>query len=124
MKTKLFEVRDEGTNISVMAIKLGGETNLAENGILAHAGYGVSPQKRLDSNYVILVKLNGSNIEVNHDPFKWPGSRTMCYAHTYIQRNFDELTSGDVIDIQYLGGETKTPKTSDNLVYSRYMEVE
>lgn len=115
MVTKLFEVRDEGTNISAIAIKLGGEKSLSENGILAHGGWGTDPIERYDNEYVILIPITGGVHVANHDPFNWDGPRTLREAHWYIKENFDELSSGDVVDVQYILGETTHLKTSENL---------
>ena len=91
MVTKLFEVRDEGTNISVIAIQLGNEKSPSENGILAHGGWGTNPLERHDNKYVILMPISGGVHMANHDPFNWDGSRTLREAHWYIKEHFDEL---------------------------------
>lgn len=114
MITKLFQVRDRATNMSVMAVKLGDEESSYENHILAHAGYGLDPKERSEGNYVILVDLNGGRIAACGDPFSWefisPG-RTLREAHLYLLTHFDELQSGDVIDVEYINNETDTCKT-------------
>lgn len=117
MVTKLFEIRDEGTNISAIAIKLGGEKSPSENGILAHAGWGINPKDRIKNNYVILIPMDGGVTVANNDPFNWKGPRTLREAHWYIKEHFDELNSGDIVDIQCILGETSQPKTSENIKY-------
>lgn len=115
MITKLFEIRDVCTNISAIAIKLGKEESIAENGILAHGGWSSYPESRWDRNYVILIKITGGANECHNCPEGWDDSRTMGEAHHYLKKHFDELRSGDIIDIPYILGETKEKVTTDNL---------
>ena len=112
MISKLLEIRDEGTKISALAIKLGNETSEEENEILRHAGWGDNPKDRWDHRYVLLLQLDGGIREAHNDPFQWrDGSRTMFNAHLFIKDHFDELNTGDIVDVQYLLGETDHPKT-------------
>jgi len=37
----------------------------------------------------------------------------MTVAHAYIEKNFHNLNSGDVIDVEFILGETDKPKTSE-----------
>jgi hypothetical protein len=49
-----------------------------------------------------------------YDPYSWAGgARTMPTAHDYITKNFDTLKSGAVIDVEFITGETNTPRPSD-----------
>lgn len=107
MKTKMFEIRDKGTRIPVIAIKTHGDC-IKEHSHFRSAGWGV------DS--IILVKHNGGT-QVAHDPFKWreDGTRTLFEAHMHIQKNFDALENFAVIDVEYLLGETTKPKESEIL---------
>lgn len=104
----MFEIRDAGTHIPAMGIKLV-HRNEAEARLLSRAGYD------LTDNYVFLCKIDGGECGGNYDPYGWPGrARTMQVAHSYIVAHFDELVSGQVIDVQYIIGETTTPKRSEN----------
>lgn len=107
MKSKMFEVRDSGTTIPVIAIKTAGD-NVEEHLHFRRCGWG--------PNSVILVKHNGGT-EIAHDPFKWRenGTRTMFEAHMHIQKNFDTLDNFAVIDVEHILGETATPKVSEIL---------
>ena len=102
MKTKLFEIRDRGTFMPVMATLAKGDDR-QEQYLLLSSGFGhVSP-------LVILhfLELN----EAHYDVYHW-GDRTMSTAHKYIQQNWDALKSGDVIDVEYILDETSEPKMS------------
>ena len=104
MITKLFEVRDRGTFIPVIAIKVSHDTP-KEHYLLARSGYTE------ERNYVLLARLQGST-EMNYDPYEW-GNRTMQQAHHHITEHFDELEPGAVIDVEFILGETSSPKRSE-----------
>lgn len=103
MKSKIFEVRDRATFLVVMATQLGSD-NATELGLLADAGYGQVPE-----DYIIVTKLNGGDLETDHDPYGW-GDRTMLVAHSHIRENFDTLTTGSVVDVEFVLGEKAEPK--------------
>jgi hypothetical protein len=106
MDVKLFEVRDSMTCISTIAIKPHARDR-HEAFVLSHAGYGHSPEL-----YVLFTDLNGS-WPLSYDPYKQPERRTMRVAHEYVREHWDELVSGQVIDVEYILGETETPCESD-----------
>jgi hypothetical protein len=118
MITKALEIRDRHTFIPVIAVKMVpdhvfryDETN-QERYLLRRAGYG------FDDSCVILCRMecSGTDRNATYDPYSWGGaSRTMTVAHDYIQKNFDSLISGDVIDCEYILGETKQPKQSERI---------
>lgn len=113
METKLFEVRDRGTFIPAVCIKLS-PSNIEERYLIAMAGYGLQPKKQ--SEYILMGKLNELNFQ--DSPFGHPGFpivRTMGMAHQHVQKNWDELKSGDVIDVEFIMGETTEKKESQRL---------
>ena len=103
MKSKMLEIRDIGTTIAVIAIKTEGETP-EEHMFFRRSGFGQAS--------IILIKIN-SYTEAAHDPFKWGSRRTMTTAHQYIEDNFDSIPDKSVIDVEFILGETKQPKTSE-----------
>ncbi len=107
MITKMFEVRDRATFIPVMATKMLGTNN--ENGYLVgRCGFGVE--------FPLVTVTRFHPCESQYDPYKWcDGSRTMFEAHQYIQKNFDALNDGDVVDVEYILGETSEPKKSERI---------
>jgi len=121
MIVKAFEVRDAGTFIPVMAIKMiptqqGGRFE-QERYLLARAGYG--PDPRADP-CVVLCRMECAGVDRNatYDPYSWGYSwggvaRTYQVAHEYILKHFDDLFSGDVIDVQFILGEAQEPKLSE-----------
>lgn len=61
---------------------------------------------------VLFGHAQGGKFEYN--PVAW-GDRTFQTAHQYICENFNALGSGDVIDVEFVLGETKEPKKSERL---------
>jgi hypothetical protein len=106
MIVKALEIRDEGTCISVWAIKPTAD-NEAQRAILRHAGYGDHP-----GDYVIL--MGAHDCDAAYNPMKQRG-RTRQMAHLWIKEHFDTLKDGDVIDVEFIMGESETPKTSEIL---------
>ena len=101
MKTKLFEIRDRGTFMPAMATIMT-SSNLEEIYLLKSSGFSNSP----------LIVLYFLELNEGHwDPYHWE-DRTRFTSHQYIQENWEKLTSGDVIDIEYVLGETTEPKVS------------
>jgi len=115
MVVKTLEVRDRGTFIPVLAIKLVSRDE-AEHYLLRRAGYSSSAidAARIDLEpYVILVKL--VDVEAQYDSFCWSNRRTMTTAHQFIIENFDALQSGQVVDVEFISGESQHPKTAERL---------
>lgn len=113
MQVKTIEIRDRGTFIPALAIQLE-PLNEADRYLLARAGFGSRPEAQ--AQYIILAKL-GQEGAAYCDPSYWPPhGRTMGTAHAYLYRNFENVASGDVVDVEFIVGETKTPKTSERLI--------
>lgn len=111
MTTKLLEIRDRGTFIPAIAIRLD-PTCEADRYLLDRAGFGQNPA--LQRKYVLMAKLEGGKI--TYDSAHWfaDGTRTMAVAHGYVIGQFDELNSGGVIDVEFILGETQTKKRSES----------
>ena len=103
-EVKLFEVRDKATFMPVMGVRVSGDGDP----LLRRAGFGPDP-------LVILVPLEGAcGHRWQYNPYDWPGNeRTIPEAHLYIQRHWDELPDGAVVDVEYILGETKMPQESE-----------
>jgi len=104
----ILEIRDRGTHISAMAIKMNVDSEAGFYHVHFRCGYS------MDGSTVILMKLETA--EAQNNPFKWGRDpRTMFEAHYWIQQHFDDLTDGDVIDVEFILGETKVKKISERL---------
>ncbi len=104
MTAKLLELRDKMTFIPLLAVELTGE-NGDQMYLLARAGYG------LIRRHVILTALRAERI-AHCDPYAW-NDRTFSVAHDFIIKNWETLSDGDVIDVEFILGETKTKKLSE-----------
>ena len=113
MITKLLEIRDDGTFIPVLAFQLDSE-NEGERYLLARAGYGTDRQTHSFRTVIVLWKMDGGKGQATSDANAWKGgSRTMREAHLYIKKNWLEIATGDVIDVEFILGETSSKKITE-----------
>lgn len=125
MVSKIIEIRDSGTFIPALAVRLGSPKE-AERYLLARAGFGRTMEDQ--SEYIVLCKINGGEPCACHiDPFTWgQNPRTMFVAHMYLLNRhqelnaererhggFDALPQGAVIDVEFILGMRETAKTSE-----------
>jgi hypothetical protein len=103
-QVKYFEVCDEGTLIPVMAVFVNFPSQ-TEQAILRRGGYRVSV-----GPLVFLTELN--NRQTCYFPYEWHAGRTLRLTHLHLEKNWDQLESGSVIDVEYLLGLTQEPKKS------------
>jgi hypothetical protein len=96
----LLEIRDSYTFVPAMAIRVSG----ADGYLMRRSGFG--------SPMIYLIAL--ATQKCGYDPFAW-GNRTMNVAHQWIEAHFDTLQDGDVVDVQFILGETAAPKVSESV---------
>lgn len=106
METKLIEIRDSGTFIPAMAVKLI-PTNEQDQYLLARAGFG--SQYAGQCEYIVLMNLNGGEGHFDCEFF----DRTYATTLNYLKKNWDEVVSGQVVDVEFILGERSTPKKSE-----------
>lgn len=104
MEVKLFEVRDRHTFLPCIGILTapGVDDDYKERWLLRQAGYG--------GPIVLFGRLRGETF--NYDVYEWR-DRTMETAHAYVTANWDRLSTGDVVDVEFILGETTAPKRSE-----------
>lgn len=107
METKILELRDKHTMIPVLAIKLSAADRTQAYYLHLRCGYPVN------GNSVMITHLTGERM-ASANPYHW-SDRTWRYGHHFIDQNFDKLADGDVVDVEYILGETKAPKRSERL---------
>ena len=100
MIIKLFELRDEGTHIPIFSFRSQSD-NPRESLIFQRGGY------LKGSRLIIMGALSGKIC--TYDPGYWENGRTMRIAHQYLYEHWDELESGDLIDIRFIMKETDQP---------------
>lgn len=107
LQSLILEVRDHATMIPVVATLMRSE-NINAYRLLRWAGYGHDH----DSPRLVMLCRAGGRGRAEYDPYSW-GDRTMANAHAYIEKHFDELEHGSVIDVRVILGEEETPAKSE-----------
>lgn len=111
MQVKLFEVRDRSTFVPAIGVSLGDPANEQERYLLRRSGFPVDCNAA--DGFVLFGRLVAGLFE--YAPHHWPENpRTMREAHKIVLRDWDELESGDVIDVEFELGETTAKKLTEN----------
>ena len=105
--TKVFDVRDSMTQMTVFVTELGHNANEDEKNATAYAGFtdNEDEQHRYHIFYEPTLK-NGS-----HDVYEWYHRRTEFCAFSFIKDRFDVLVPGQIIDVEFLLAETEVSKS-------------
>lgn len=124
MEVKLFEVRDSMTFIPCIGIKLKARLETDIFGVTTNQDLECQDKENYllkrcafdkGGEYILFGKLIGGQIVYDFLCWDMSVGRTMRAAHQYVEKHWDKLFSGDVIDIEYILGETKEPKKSERL---------
>lgn len=106
LKNKLLEIRDRITFIPVLCTEMS-SIDPKEYYLLSRTGF-------TGNRCIQLTWL--ANHKSSYDPYRWESNpRTLRAAHIYIKENWDSIESGDVIDVEFILGETKEPKQSERI---------
>lgn len=106
MQCKTLEIRDRMTFIPALAININPD-NDAQRYLMRRCGYSCDGRPN-----IIMTRLSGDG-QATNDPYAWGGRRTFGLAHNYIIDNWDKLNDGDVVDVEFILGETEAPKASE-----------
>jgi hypothetical protein len=96
METKTFEIRDRATFIPCLAIKMVSQGNMRDRYLLRRAGY-----EDRDGGRPLIFLINLNDNTGRYSPLDW-NNRTMLEAHRFIETHFDDLPTGDVVDVESL----------------------
>lgn len=107
MKTKLFELRDRSTFIPIIATLLY-SFDSCDRYLLGRCGYKMH---ELATRSYLVARLDGTG-KAHCDQHDWT-DRTFRTAHDWIERHWERLESGDVIDVENILGETAERKRSE-----------
>lgn len=102
-RVKFLEIRDRMTFIPMIAIDMSLTGNSYNDYLLIRAGYS--------SRAILLTALVGGK-KAECDPYAW-GDRTYKVAHIWIEEHWDDISDAEVIDVEYILGETKEKKRSE-----------
>jgi hypothetical protein len=106
MLVKCLEIRDKNTFFPVICLHPVAD-NEAQRYLLRRDGYSAHVGEQC------IIMIDAQCRGVSYDPYNWKGSRTHTVAHNYIREHWADLCDGDVIDVEFILGETLTPKTSE-----------
>lgn len=106
MKVKCLEIRDRATFIPVICIHPTPD-NEEQRYLLKADGYSGSQHEPC------IIMIDHQCRDANYDPYDWKNPRTMGTAHQWIQGNWEEIKDGDVIDVEFILGETTVKKISE-----------
>lgn len=133
MQVKLLEVRDRGTFIPVIAIAMiskfeppsldmhtaahaaAATAHNARRWLLRQAGYADDERHPTIALAHLGAAKTADRVSGKTfccDPYDWC-DRTYQVAHIFIESHWHELKDGDVVDVEYILGETKEPKRSE-----------
>lgn len=111
MKAKALEIRDTGTFIPALAVDMSSE-NEGQRYLLRRCGYALDGRPN-----IILTRLDGNGTATN-DPYDHDGKgRTWAVAHSYIITHWAELEDGDVVDVEFILGETSEAKQNERYTF-------
>ena len=110
METKIFELRDRATFIPVIAIKMDAGSNIEQRYLLRRAGYS-----QPISGCVLFGRADGKS-PIVYDYWHWK-DRTYKTAHHHVINNFDDMKDGEVIDVEFILGETTEKKQTERFDY-------
>ena len=83
------------------------QVNEDDGYLMRAAGFGPTP---------LVILTNLVRMDSEYDPYSWATTaRTIPQAHIWITEHFNELTSGDVVDIEFILGETPVKKISQSV---------
>jgi hypothetical protein len=105
VKAKALELRDDGTFIPLLAVDINPE-NDKQRYLMRRVGYACDGRPN-----IIITRLAGEG-GASNDPYAW-GGRTFPVAHDYIIEHWNELEDGDVVDVEFILGETTCAKASE-----------
>jgi len=114
LDTKMFELRDMGTFIPIMGIRMWPteRASEAERYLLRRAGFSNQGQP-----FVVLLRADTAKmsrgITATYNPYEWQ-DRTYHTAHKYITDNWDSLKDGQVVCVEFILNERTTPKESES----------
>lgn len=134
MQAKVLEIRDKHTFIPALAVNINPsvltvssapptvvpdlpyvshkewrDASEAQRYLMRRCGYPCDGKPN-----ILMTALSGDGRPATNDPYGWSiTSRTFRVAHEYIILKWATLKDGDVVDVEFLLGESEAPKISE-----------
>ena len=108
-EVKIFEVRDRATFMVLSAVFIPSWDNMNTPDSVKYLIWWAGHAR----DRIMLYNLTDPFI-MEMTPNAWK-DRTYKTAHKYIEDNWKELVSGQVLDVEFILGEVDTPKESQRL---------
>lgn len=88
------------------------QKTLAAYVVVRAAGGDLHAQKDgyMGSDCIIMIDAGCRGVQ--NDPYDW-NLRTKQVAHAWIETNWEIIADGDVVDVEFILGESTTKKTSE-----------
>jgi hypothetical protein len=107
MIAKTFEVRHHGKFLPVLAVMVDQiMEDKAPQFLIRRSGY--------PTETVLLSRLKAPT-EICSSAEQWGSDLTMFTSHDHIEQFFHKLEDGSVVDVDFICGETKSPRTAERL---------
>lgn len=122
-EVKLFEVRDEGTQMPCMVTavcRAHTDHEGKDDWLMYRAGWG---EEYVGLYFAVMCpEANDYAISFVGAPYvhTWSRrqtSRMLIEAWNWVSRHYDKLRSGDVVDVQFILGERREPRQSGWVAY-------
>lgn len=111
MTKKYFEIRDNSAFIPVVAVDLHPTTDNETIKPIEQALVSASAYNPITT---ILLTTLSSELRTEHDPSNWH-NRTLETAHHYILSYWEGLDSGQVINVEFIEGDSANPEAHVHL---------
>jgi len=106
---KILEIHDHATFFPMLCVNLADAENGAQYYLMRRCGYPLDGKPN-----IAVCHLRCGFDRITNDPYQWK-DRTYTVAHNHIIENWETLSDGDVIDVEFILGETTTRKVSERL---------
>jgi hypothetical protein len=111
IESKVFEIRDHATFMVGVATKLDTadreDPDCNEGYLLSRIGY------KPGCFYPVVLYIETFAKTAHADYNAWSDKRAIPTAHKFITEHWDELESGDVVDVRFILEETNKPCESE-----------
>lgn len=117
IETKLLEIRDHGTFVPALAIRVEHESAIdllnrdatvgaiRANQLIARGGF-------FKASGIYLMRLSDARAQC--DPYEWGGNdRTHKAVHLYLEQNWPFVHDGDLLDARVILGEQAMPAETE-----------